>query len=381
MTSAVQNVACVQAERYEYSTIKEGVDRLFALLELGKLIRPGISVVLKPNLLMKRTPEEATTTHPTLVSAVAEKVLELGAASVLVAESPGGPYTKSSLNAIYSASGMAQAGSEHHFSLNQDFTYQEVTWPQGKACTAFNVITPLVGADLIISLPKLKTHGMTGLSGAVKNMFGSVPGLQKPELHYRYPERDDFTNMLIDLWECVHPAITIVDAVEAMEGNGPSGGSPKHMGLLFASRNPYTLDLALANLIDMPVPQIPILQNAILRGLCPAEFSPAFVVGDPFRPVPDFQKPRKKNLDFVDVLPAFLQRPCKRVMERVLVPNPVIRKGDCIGCGKCAESCPQHIIQIRDRKAEIHSRKQCIHCYCCHEMCPKKAIDLRRLLG
>lgn len=374
-------VACVQAEKYEYSVIKDSVDRLFELLKLDSLIKPGMRVVLKPNLLMKRTPEEATTTHPLLVSAVAEKVLELGAASVLAAESPGGPYTKSSLASIYSASGMTQASSEHHFSLNQDFTYQEVPWPSGKVCKAFNIITPLTEADLIISLPKLKTHGMTGLSGAVKNMFGSVPGLQKPELHYRYPERDEFTNMLIDLWECVRPAVTIVDAVDAMEGNGPSGGSPKHMGLLFASQNPYILDLALANLIDMPVSQIPILQNAILRELCPAEFSHSFMVGDSFQPVPDFKKPRQKNLDFVDVLPGFLQRPCKRVMEKVLVPNPVIRKKDCIGCGKCAESCPQHIIRIRERKAEIHNRKQCIHCYCCHEMCPKKAIDLRRFLG
>lgn len=373
--------ACVKAETYSYPVIKAGVDRLFELLDLNKLIKPGIKVVLKPNLLMKRTPEEATTTHPSLVSAVAEKALELGAASVLLAESPGGPYTKASLNAIYQASGMIQASGEHRFSLNQDFTYRETACPQGKACKAFNVISPLLDADLVISLPKLKTHGMTGLSGAVKNMFGSVPGLQKPELHYRYPEQKDFTNMLIDLWECVHPAITIVDAVEAMEGNGPSGGSPKHTGLLFASQNPYALDLALARLINMPVSQIPILQNAILRGLCPPEFSPSFMVGDAFQPIPDFKKPRKKNLDFVDVLPGFLQKPCKQVMEKVLVPNPIIRKKDCIGCGKCAESCPQHIIQIRERKAEIRNRKQCIHCYCCHEMCPRRAIDLRRFFG
>lgn len=373
--------ACVKAETYDYPVIKAGIDRLFELLDLDNLIKPGMKVVLKPNLLMKRTPEEATTTHPALVSAVAEKALEMGAASVLLAESPGGPYTKASLNAIYQASGMTQASGEHRFSLNQDFTYRETAWSQGKVCKAFNIISPLLDADLVISLPKLKTHGMTGLSGAVKNMFGSVPGLQKPELHYRYPAQKDFTNMLIDLWECIHPAITIVDAVEAMEGNGPSGGNPKHTGLLFASQNPYTLDLALAHLIDMPVAQIPILQNAILRELCPAEFSPSFMMGDSFQPVSDFKKPRKKNLDFVDVLPGFLQKPCKWVMEKALVPNPVIRKKDCIGCGKCAESCPQHIIQIRERKAEIHNRKQCIHCYCCHEMCPKKAIDLRRFFG
>jgi len=374
-------VASVKADKYEYPIIRQAVDRLFSLLDFDKLIQPGMKVVLKPNLLMKCTPDQAVTTHPSLVSAVAEKVLELGAGSVLVAESSGGPYTKASLNAIYNASGMAEAGKAHSFSLNQDFSYKEVPWPKGETCRAFNIITPLVDADLIISLPKLKTHGMTGLSGAVKNMFGSVPGLQKPELHYRYPEQNDFTNMLIDLWECVHPAITIVDAVDSMEGNGPSGGSPRHTGRLFASRNPYTLDLALAYFIDMPVSQVPVLKNAIRRGLCPAEFSGNLVSGDALQPVTGFKKPKKKNLDFVDILPGFLQKPCKAVMEKVLLPKPVIQEKDCIGCGKCAESCPQKIIRIQERKARIQNRKQCIHCYCCHEMCPQKAIDLRRFLG
>ncbi len=141
--------ACVKAETYDYPVIKAGVDRLFELLDLNKLIKPGMKVVLKPNLLMKRTPEEATTTHPALVSAVAEKALEMGAASVLLAESPGGPYTKASLNAIYQASGMTQASGEHRFSLNQDFTYREMAWSQGKVCKAFNIISPLLDAGQI----------------------------------------------------------------------------------------------------------------------------------------------------------------------------------------------------------------------------------------
>lgn len=377
----LSKVASVKADKYEYDIIRQAVDKVFLLLEFDKLIKPGMKVVLKPNLLMKCTPEQATTTHPFLVSAVAEKATELGAGSVLVAESSGGPYTKANLNAIYNASGLTEASRKYPFSLNQDFSYQEVPWPNGETCRAFNVITPLTEADFIISLPKLKTHGMTGLSGAVKNMFGSVPGLQKPELHYRYPERNDFANMLVDLWECVHPGITIVDAVDSMEGNGPSGGNPRHTGRLFASQNPYYLDLALAYYIDMPISQIPVLKNAVRRGLCPAEFLESLAVGEPFQPITDFKKPKQKNLDFVDILPGFLQKPCKTVMEKILLPKPIIRKKDCIGCGKCAESCPQKIIQIKEHKAEIQSRKSCIHCYCCHEMCPKKAIDLKRFLG
>lgn len=369
-------VCALKADSYQYETIKAAVDRHFALLGLDTLIQPGMRIVLKPNLLMKRAPEEATTTHPTLIAAIAEHLLGLGAGPVIIAESPGGLYNKTQLTGIYNATGMTEYSQRYGFALNDDFGYAEVPFPKGESCKAFNIITPLIQADLIISVAKLKTHGMTGLSGAVKNMFGSVPGLQKPELHYRFPDKMQFCNMLVDLWECVHPAITFVDAVEAMEGNGPSGGSGRKTGRIFCSTDPYALDLTLAHFIDMPTGQIPVLQNAIRRGLCPASFEQVTLLGDGVSPIRDFQKPRQKNIDFLDYLPQWLQRPAKKAADHLLTPRPVVRVRDCVGCGKCAESCPQKIIRVENRKAKIDG-KDCIRCYCCHEMCPVKAIDIK----
>ena len=370
-------VCSLKAQSYDYGEIKSVIDRQSQLLELDRLIRPGMKIVIKPNLLMKRTPEEATTTHPTLVAAVTEHLLKLGAASVTVAESPGGLYSKGQLTGIYNATGMTAYSKSHGFHLNDDFSFTEVPFPEGEASKLFNIITPLTNADLIISIAKLKTHGMTGLSGAVKNMFGSVPGLQKPELHYRFPDKMQFCNMLIDLWECVHPAITFVDAVESMEGNGPSGGNSRKTDRIFCSTDPYALDMALAYFIDMPISQIPVLQNAIRRGLAPKDFSQVTMLGDPVTPIPDFKKPHQKSIDFLDRLPRRLQQPAKKAADRLLAPRPVVRTRDCVGCGKCAESCPQKIIRVENHKAKIHP-ESCIRCYCCHEMCPVKAIDIKR---
>lgn len=370
-------VCALEAQSYEYKTIKDVIERQFQLLELDKLIHPGMNIVIKPNLLMKRTPEEATTTHPTLIAAITEHLLDLGAASVTIAESPGGLYNKAQLTGIYNATGMTSYSETSGFRLNDDFSYTEVSYLDGETCKLFNIITPLTQADLIISVAKLKTHGMTGLSGAVKNMFGSVPGLQKPELHYRFPEKQQFCNMLIDLWECLHPAITFVDAVESMEGDGPSGGSNRKTNRIFCSTDPYALDTALAYFIDMPVNQIPVLQNAVRRGLAPKSFAQVTMVGDELAPIQDFKKPHQKNIDFLDKLPLWMQQPAKKVTDKLLKPRPVIRTKDCVGCGKCAESCPQKIIRIENHKAKIHP-ESCIRCYCCHEMCPVKAIDIKR---
>ena len=183
--------------------------------------------------------------------------------------------------------------------------------------------------------------------------------------------------MLIDLWECVHPAITFVDAVESMEGNGPSGGNSRKTDRIFCSTDPYALDTVLAHFIDMPISQIPVLQNAVRRGLAPKDFSEVILIGDAVTPIRDFKKPHQKNIDFLDKLPGFLQTPAKKVADTLLTPRPVVRTRDCIGCGKCAESCPQKIIKVENRKAKIDP-KTCIRCYCCHEMCPVKAIDIRR---
>lgn len=359
---------------YRYETVRGAVRRQFQLLNVAQAVRPGMRIVLKPNLVMKRAPEQATTTHPMLVRCVAQELHALGAGEILLAESPGGPYTRSALEGIYRACKMEEAAQVADIRLNYDLESIECPSCRGNRCQSFRLLRPVAEADLVFNLPKLKTHCMTTLSGGVKNLFGCIPGLQKPELHYRFPEETAFCEMLVELAETVSPAFTIIDAVESMEGDGPSGGQPRLTGFLAGSRSPFALDAALLPLLGLP--EVKMVSVARQWGLAPAE-EEMLLLGDRIEPVGGFKAPRSKSMDFLDRFPAVLRPAVRRVAVALANPRPAIDRRRCIGCGKCAESCPAQIISLQGGKAHI-GRQACIHCYCCQEMCPVKAVIIRQ---
>lgn len=366
---------CASAcEAYDYEAVRAVLAEQFRLLKAEELIRPGMRVAVKPNLVTRSAPDDCAVTHPVVICAVVSLLKELGA-SVVIAESPGGPYTPALLKTIYEHSGCAKA-EEYGAELNLDCTWGELKAPEAQLCRSFSVITPLLTADAVVDVCKLKTHCMMSLSAAVKNLFGAVPGLMKPELHCRFPQREAFGTMITDLCQALHPVLSIVDGVMAMEGNGPTGGLPRYVGALLASRSPYAADLACARIIGMEPESIPPLRAAMERGLCPRSADELVWLCEPASrfAVPDFLQPESKSADFITRLPKFLQP----LAARLATPSPQIRTAECVGCGKCAESCPQHTITIRDHKAVI-DYSNCIRCYCCHEMCPKHVIDIRRL--
>ena len=371
MDKRVYVAAC---DGYDFDTLKQQVDTIFDTLDLSSLIKPGMNVVMKPNLIMKSKPDTAIITHPQVAAAVGCKIQELGG-RVTIAESGGGPYTSGLLKSSYALCGYEEIAKKHGFHLNTDCGYQPVEAPNGLRSRLFNIIDPIREADLIVDLAKLKSHCMTGLSGAVKNMFGSVPGLMKPELHCRFPDKTDFGTMLVDLCELVRPKIVFVDAVTAMEGNGPTGGRPRQVGALLAGTDPYCVDLISCHIMHMDPKTICMMQSAMERGLCPESLSELTVLGeDPDKfVVEDYLQPESRSTDFLTRVPKIF-RP---IATKITTPKPKIRTKDCVGCGKCAESCPQHTIEIKNRKAQIHYNK-CIKCYCCHEMCPMKAVDIQR---
>ena len=360
---------------YEFPVLQAAVERAADALGLERYIRPGMQVLLKPNLLMKARPDRAVVTHPLVTAAIGVYLQRLGA-SITIADSPGGIYSPAVLKGIYAACGYEDIAREHGFTLNLDCSYRPMEVPNGRRSKVFQVIAPALDADLIVDIAKLKSHCMTGLSGAVKNLFGVVPGLMKPELHCRFPQREAFGTMITDLCQALHPVLSIVDGVMAMEGNGPTGGLPRYVGALLASRSPYAADLACARIIGMEPESIPPLRAAMERGLCPRSADELVWLCEPASrfAVPDFLQPESKSADFITRLPKFLQP----LAARLATPSPQIRTAECVGCGKCAESCPQHTITIRDHKAVI-DYSNCIRCYCCHEMCPKHVIDIRRL--
>ncbi len=370
-----EKVSIIKTDTYSQSEINSAVNRHFELLGIDELIKPDMHVVIKPNLVMKRSPEQATTTHPSIVRAVIEHLEALGVYDITIAESPGGLYTKPLLKGIYDSCGMTDAVNGTCAKLNFDTSFEDVECPAENEVRSFPIITPIKNADFIISLPKLKTHCMTTLSGAVKNLFGTIPGLTKPEFHYRFPQKERFCKMLVDLSLTVKPDLTIVDAVDSMEGDGPSAGIKKHTGLTFASRNPYVLDYSLCKTISLDPQKVFTVSDSMERSLV-GEYS---LCGD-FESEPvisDFLMPRSKTVDFKDNIPAFVRKPALFVMNRLFTPLPKVTTKNCIGCGKCAQSCPAKTITIKNKKAHINY-KNCIHCFCCHEMCPVSAIHVRR---
>ncbi|WP_270912989.1 DUF362 domain-containing protein [Allofournierella sp. CML151] len=370
------NVYFAAAASYDQQTVDAAVERLFCQLPAAEALA-GKKVLLKPNLLAKHTPERAVTTHPALVRAVIRAVRRRGAASIMVTDSPGGVYNPAILRSIYKVSGLADVCREEGAALYTDCRSRE-TASGGKLVRAFTLVEPVLDCDVLINLPKLKTHMMTGLSAATKNLFGCIPGLQKAEWHMRFPDKERFGEMLIDLLGCVKPGFAVLDGILAQEGDGPAGGTPRMVGLMAAAENHLQMDLALCHMLNIRPKDVPYLNAAIGRGLCPERFDLACARGEGelCRPIPGYRLPSSwGSVDFADKAPRAVRWAVPAV-ERLLAPRPVINKRLCIGCGKCAEICPQHTITVQG-KAHIHPAK-CIRCFCCHEMCPVKAIDTRR---
>ena len=369
-------ISAVPTPIYDLETVTAAVRTHFARFSLGDRLGPEVPVVIKPNLVIRRRPEEFTTTHPTLVEAAILCLKEYGVTDITLAESPGGLYTEGALRTIYDGCGMTEVCRRHGITLNFDVTSKECHRPENRLVKTFPIISPVAHAAFFLEICKLKTHAMTGMSGAVKNLFGTIPGLTKPEFHWRFPNQEDFCEMLLDLSQTVSPDFALVDAVESMEGNGPSGGTVFRTEMTFASDNIYELDSFLSTFIGSSPKEIPTVRLAVKRGLCTG--TPAgYRVEGTVRPVRPFVFPDTKSLDFMSHCPKPLRKPFQWFTKHFLTSRPQIRTKDCIGCGKCAESCPAKTIRIENRKAVIHY-ENCIHCFCCHEMCPKRAIDVKQ---
>ena len=261
--------ALCRCEDYDEARVQQAVDEVFALCGgVESVVKPGQRVLVKVNLLMKRTPDRATTTHPAVAKAIVRAVERAGAQAIL-ADSPGGPYTKGMLAGVYDACGMKAVAEETGCALNDDFSTTQRLYPQGKAAHQLDLIGVLDHVDAVITVGKLKTHGLTTMTGCVKNLFGTVPGTTKVEYHARYQDVGLFSEMLLDICECVKPCFAILDAVVGMEGEGPSGGRPRAIGALVGGRDPHAVDAVGAQLIGLAPQQVTTLEAAQRRGLLP----------------------------------------------------------------------------------------------------------------
>jgi uncharacterized protein (DUF362 family)/Pyruvate/2-oxoacid:ferredoxin oxidoreductase delta subunit len=362
-------------DSYSREKVHNAVENIFNMHGgIHKIVNKGDKVFLKLNLLMKKTPEEATTTHPMVVEAVAKMLVDYGC-EVVIGDSPGGPYNEKILKGLYKYCGIEEAAKNSGAKLNYDCSSQDYITPEGCTVRKINMIKPPFECDKIITISKLKTHGMALYTGAVKVLFGMVPGVLKAEYHLKMPEIKDFSNLLVDICETVKPHFCIIDGIIGMEGDGPSAGTPKKTGLLIASENTYEIDVVGAYLMGINPLEVPTIQRCKERGLCSGEIKDIEIVGE------DIQKYVQKyilpDIRSVNFFRGKIPKRVEEILTLYLSPRPVFSYKTCIGCRGCAENCPPKAISMINNKPVVDMKK-CIRCFCCQELCPKKAVEIKR---
>ncbi|MBQ9931019.1 MAG: DUF362 domain-containing protein [Firmicutes bacterium] len=378
MKSKVVLVPCKDYEpEHVNKAIRDGIE---ALGGWQAFVQPGENILLKPNLLNRSEPEKCVSTHPAVLSAVGSSLQEKGFRNLTYGDSPGPP-----MNWLRAAETCKIAPAMEALSIPPgDFEHQTlVEFPQGKNAKSFALCQAAADCDALISVCKMKTHQLTRVTGAIKNTFGCVCGLNKGAFHAKFPEVEDFSTMLIDLNLLIRPRLYIMDGVMAMEGNGPGSGTPVHMGVILMSADPVALDSVFCRLIDLdPGLVIPIQKgeelglgkwrDADVEVLVPGRAGAMEELLDPFRR-PEFDVFRGK----ISTLKWRTLSLAKWFFDR----KPVITKRKCVRCGACVEACPlpEKAVTFANGKTDppVYDYKKCIRCFCCQEMCPAKAIDAK----
>jgi len=340
-------------------------------------VKPGERILLKPNIVAGDSPEKAVATHPSVLAGTVRLFLA-GGASVSFGDSPGVE------NAVHAAkgAGLTEAGIKNGGQLGDFSTGGAMKNSGGSLVSSFPIARAVHECDGIVNLPKLKTHQLTRITGAVKNLFGCIPGKRKALYHVQFQDVMEFSRFLVELNVRLQPRLHVMDAVVAMEGNGPRGGTPRPMYVLIMSDDPVALDATACRLVDMDPEFVPTTVAGFEAGLGQYADDEIEYLGDSLESFiqPDFaviRKPVYGNATY-----AYYNS-----LKNLTVPRPVIDAKQCIKCGLCADACPVPEKALKFRNGERnrppeYDYDQCIRCYCCQEMCPQGAISRKTpLLG
>jgi uncharacterized protein (DUF362 family)/Pyruvate/2-oxoacid:ferredoxin oxidoreductase delta subunit len=370
----MSKVAIVRCESYEIGEVTRAVERGINLIGgINSFAKKGEKILLKPNWLAASAPEKCVVTHPVVFEAVAE-IFKAAGAILSYGDSP----AFQSPEMVAKAAGFTAPASRLGIELADFRSGEDVVYEFARQNKQFNIAKGALVCDGMVSIPKLKTHGFLKLTGAVKNQFGCIPGIQKAEFHLKLTSSLDFAKMLVDLTALLKPRLYVMDGIIAMEGNGPRGGTPRKLGVLLLSADPIALDATVCRMLCVK----PELSHTVSIG---KEFelgtyleNEIEITGDPIPDVTfaDFRINRGSIPKYRESggIPKFF--------TNMFVPRPFIVPEKCIKCGDCVTICPPRpkALDWHDgdtTKVPTYDYDKCIRCYCCQEICSRGAIELK----
>ncbi len=344
-----------------YKDLRQALDRSFDLFHLDF---HGKRVLIKPNVLRGSTADEGIVTHPAMVRAVVEMVETMGPASIVVGDNPG-VFCYGANEETFKRTGLMEAAKGYYQNIGNDS--QKVDFNPDFMPTV-SISRAVLEADILISLPKFKTHGLTVITGAIKNSFGFLPGAQKARLHKAAGSAERFHEMVVDVFRLRVPDLFLMDAVVGMEGNGPASSDLREIGLILASDNGVALDAVMATMVGCEPGRLRFLQRAKEAGLGDYDLSTIEIVGE-LKRLSDFKLPPLGG-------EAILGNEAgqARLHSRTIL-RPQADPKRCTACGTCVDQCPVSALSL-DADLPRVDPQTCIVCFCCQEMCPEKAITL-----
>jgi uncharacterized protein (DUF362 family)/NAD-dependent dihydropyrimidine dehydrogenase PreA subunit len=369
-------VAVVKCNSYDRDEVLAAVRRGTNLIGgIRSFAKSGETILVKPNVLLGANPDKCVSTHPSVFRAVCICLKEYGC-NLTYGDSPALYDGWGRSEPALRKSGLAAVAEELGVSCADFASGAPVKNSGAVSHRLFMIADGVRKADGVVSVPKLKTHGLTRMTGALKNQYGCVPGTHKGQYHARVPNVHDFSRLLADITAFVKPRLYVMDAVMAMEGNGPMNGDPRKVGVLLVSADPVALDATACRLINLDPSFVPVLQPGEDAGLGTWDARRIDIAGDAVEQfvVRDFRVIRSAPLSLPD-------HGVTRFIRNAVVTRPVISRSACTRCGACIRACPVALKAIGWGAAEnsrppLYNYGRCIRCFCCHEICPSGAITV-----
>ena len=366
-------VALQKCDEYDFDKVLSAIKAMFELVPPPDV--KGKTVLLKPNILYPKNPDTAVCTHPVVVGAVVRAFTELGAARVIAGESP----------AIANSTLSAKITGMYDQVINNGGEWADfkepvsVPCPQGKVVKNLNFAKQFLEADIVVSLSKLKSHQLMAYTGAMKNLFGLMIGLEKAGAHYRFSDKSDFAAFLTDINVAAKPQYAIMDAIVGMDGpGGPGVGNPIKLGFLAASDNILALDWKCSSLVGYNPHEIRNLEDALQRKIwlnSEDEIKTAGATEEECRST-TFKIVKNPTETLQKMMPSWINF----IVKKILTKTPHFNAKKCKKCRRCEEICPAKLIKMEGKNgtARLNEAGKCLHCFCCHEICPADAIKLKR---